>query len=395
MASLRDQFQHFYAPDEDAVATALRTGLVAPDTNVLLSLYRFQSEAREELFGALERIGDRLWIPYQVALEFHRNRLKVIADQDSYFSKTRDELAVALDGYVTKVRAFGKRIALPESDVQRIVDKIRRADKAVGNWIAVVEKANEVHLDNRDSDEVLLRLESLFSNRVGDPMNPDALKAARAEWDKRTKDNIPPGYMDKGKTDSSGDYLLWKQLMSEAALRKLPTILITDDRKEDWYWRVNGRTIGARYELREEMASVAGVPFLIMTTETFLLRAEEYLKISVSPETVSQAKELPGSLERAEKSRMKERYEQRLRYSISKRDGLAAMSAVMRTQVRSLQDNIERGIYVYDSEAADRQRLNAAQAELESARAAEFEVVREIDAIEKALTDIRAELSAS
>jgi hypothetical protein len=54
---MRDQFEHFYAPDEQAVSTALKTGLVVPDANVLLSLYRFQREARDQLFGALKRVA--------------------------------------------------------------------------------------------------------------------------------------------------------------------------------------------------------------------------------------------------------------------------------------------------------------------------------------------------
>jgi hypothetical protein len=100
--------------------------------------------------------------------------------------------------------------------------------------------------------------------------------------------------MDKAKPDPTGDYLVWKQLMQEAGKRKRSTVLITDDRKEDWYRREHGLTLGARYELREEMMSEAGVPFLIMTTETFLLHARDYLNVAVSPETVDQAKELPG-----------------------------------------------------------------------------------------------------
>ena len=42
MANLRDQFAHLYPPSEDDVAEALITGLVIPDTNVLLSLYCFR-----------------------------------------------------------------------------------------------------------------------------------------------------------------------------------------------------------------------------------------------------------------------------------------------------------------------------------------------------------------
>lgn len=33
MASLRDQFQHFYAPGEDTIAAVIQTGLVTPDAN--------------------------------------------------------------------------------------------------------------------------------------------------------------------------------------------------------------------------------------------------------------------------------------------------------------------------------------------------------------------------
>ena len=58
MPSLRDQFEHFYMPDEQGVATAIKSGLVAPDANVVLNLYRFQSEARDQLFGALEKLGN-------------------------------------------------------------------------------------------------------------------------------------------------------------------------------------------------------------------------------------------------------------------------------------------------------------------------------------------------
>jgi PIN like domain len=294
MASLKDQFQHFYAPDEDAVATALREGLVTPDTNVLLSLYRFQSRARDELFSALERIGDRLWIPYQVGLEFYRNRLAVISEQESYFGKTRSELDASVDDIGTKVRTFAARIALDKDHLREIEDSVGLLQRLLTDEVTKAENANEVHLDSRDSDEVLARLEALFDNRVGEPMEPGELETARKEARRRVEARVPPGYMDKAKPDPTGDYLVWKQPMQEAGKRKRSTVLITDDRKEDWYRREHGLTLGARYELREEMMSEAGVPFLIMTTETFLLHAREYLNVVVSPETVDQAKELPG-----------------------------------------------------------------------------------------------------
>jgi rRNA-processing protein FCF1/ubiquinone biosynthesis protein UbiJ len=297
MASLRDQFQHFYSPNEDAVATALRTGLVTPDTNVLLNLYRFQSEAREELFQALERLGDRLWIPHQVALEFHRNRISVIAEHEGFFDKTGDAIAARMNDYLSMVKFFTRRISLPQPIAENLEHGILDAHSAVIDELRNASQANDIHLANSDCDEVLARLETLFSSGVGEPMKPDELETARKEARRRLESKIPPGYMDKAKTDPTGDYILWKQLLKEAATRQLPTILITDDRKDDWYRREHGLTFGARCELREEMSAEAGVTFLVMTTETFLLQAAEYLNAPVSIETVNQAKELPGSLE--------------------------------------------------------------------------------------------------
>ncbi len=297
MASLRDQFQRFYAPDASAVAETLRTGLVVPDTNVLLSLYRFQPEARDELFGVLERIEDRLWVPHQVALEFHQNRLNVIAEQERFFGKAREDLDASLNEYITKLRTFANRIALAQSAAHELEDGLRKAHAVITSEVSRAERANEVHLDNRDRDGVLSRLESLLSNRVGEPMNPGELDAARKEAQKRVEAKIPPGYKDRGKSDPAGDYIIWKQLIDEAKKRQVATILITDDRKEDWFRREHGLTLGPRIQLCEEMEAEAGVLFLLMTSETFLLQAKEHLRVPVSATTVDQAKKLPESIE--------------------------------------------------------------------------------------------------
>jgi hypothetical protein len=296
VANLRDQFAPYYAPDRAAVAAALRTGLVTPDTNVMLAAYRFERQARDELFGALEKLGERLWIPYQVALEFHRNRLGVIADQEGLFGKTREDLDAAVNSYLAKLKAFTNRIALPHASTEELEQTVRDAHEQVKSQVTSAEEGNEVHLKGRDSDDVLARLEALFDGRVGEPMQPDVFEATRKEAKRRVDHRIPPGYADKDKADPSGDYLVWKQLLEEAAARRVPVVLVTDDRKEDWVRREHGLTLGPRPELCEEMSAGAGVPFFLMSTATFLRHAKEYLRASVSPETVDQARELPAAL---------------------------------------------------------------------------------------------------
>ena len=298
MPSMRDQFRHLYIPDEQAVATAMQTGLITPDTNVLLNLYRFQNVARDQLFGALETLGDRLWIPHQVGLEFHRNRLSIMKEQEEYFGKVRKDLDTALDDLHSKVRAFRTRISLSEDHVKEIADGIALLREVIGQEVIRAEKRNDVRLAGHATDAVLARIDALFETRVGGPMEPEELEEAKQEAKRRAEAGIPPGYKDRAKADPTGDYLVWRQLMTEAKNRKVPVVLVTDDRKEDWYRREHGLTLGARYELREEMTAEADVELLIMTTETFLLYAERYLQAEVSDATIAQAKELPGIAKR-------------------------------------------------------------------------------------------------
>jgi hypothetical protein len=297
MASLRDQFEHFYALDEGAETTAIQAGLVTPDTNVLLKLYRFQARARDELFGALEKLSERLWVPHQVAVEFHRHRLGVIAEQEKYFDVTRKDLDALVRNLRERVETFVTRIALDKDRIRAINEGIDSLQELLTAEVVAARKANEVRLKDRDSDAVLARLESLLDNRVGEPMRPKRLKAARKEAKRRVAAQLPPGYRDSGKADPTDDYLIFRQLMDEAKRRKLPVVLITDDEKQDWYRREYDIPLGPRYELREEMMAEAGVPFVIMTTEKLLRYAKKYLNAEVSAETVNQAKELPAIAE--------------------------------------------------------------------------------------------------
>jgi len=394
MASLRDQFQHFYASGEDAIAVAIKTGLVVPDTNVLLSLYRFQAGARDELFGALEKAGDRLWIPYQVGLEFHRNRLNVIADQEAYFSKTEQEFNAAFDGLREKVRAFRARIAVDKGKIAQIEGSIQDLQELLGT---VMNWASDGSLDMSDhaSDAVRARLEALLGNRVGEPMDAKELEDARKEAKRRGDAGIPPGYKDKNKNkgDPAGDYLIFKQLMNEAKERKLPVVFITDDHKEDWYRREHGLTLGARYELREEMTAEAGVPLLIMTTETFLHHAEKYLGAKLSPETVDQAKELPGSLEIDEGRRIVSEFSRKRDDLRSRRDEIEKMRQIARAKIDAANALLaSRG---EDEREEARSHLHAALANAEALDAQKMNLDKEIFSLEMIMSDLRVAKSGA
>src|SRR3954451_24282269 len=78
---MRELFPGWTPADPQTLERYWGEATLAVDTSVLLDLYRFSHEARSGLLEALRSFGDRLWVPHQVAYEFHRNRLGVLLDQ--------------------------------------------------------------------------------------------------------------------------------------------------------------------------------------------------------------------------------------------------------------------------------------------------------------------------
>jgi PIN domain-containing protein len=92
---MRDLFPGYYAPKDFQELWDRATFVL--DANVLLNLYRFPKPAADELLSVLDKIGDRLWVPYQAALEYQVNRLDVINEQRERFEKVRTTLDKSLN----------------------------------------------------------------------------------------------------------------------------------------------------------------------------------------------------------------------------------------------------------------------------------------------------------
>jgi len=60
---MRETFRGYYRPTDDEFSQLWEKCVVILDTNVLLNLYRYPSEARDDLLKVFQQISDRLWIP--------------------------------------------------------------------------------------------------------------------------------------------------------------------------------------------------------------------------------------------------------------------------------------------------------------------------------------------
>jgi hypothetical protein len=278
------QFWAYYLPSQKQFEELWATAFFTFDTSVLLDLYQYSPEARGELFGILGDIRDRIWLSNQAALEYHRGRVGVISDQ-----RTRvGEVIQALNEVKTQIRTAIQGGAGMEdlnkalSETENVLKRFREQQSAVG-----------MHEAHTGEDKIQLTLNELFSGErsLGAPYSDERLRALYEEGRTRFQEHVPPGFRDaetKPEPSRYGDFVLWRQVLDEAASRKAPAILVINDSKDDW-WRLNGTTpFAPRAELREEIRRVANVDSWFYRLDQFLKLAKQYLKAEVSDETIKE-----------------------------------------------------------------------------------------------------------
>jgi predicted nucleic acid-binding protein len=291
-AGLCDGFDEYATPTEDEYSKVLRKGLVVVDTNVLLNLYRYHPATRDDLFQILEALGDRLFVPHQVAAEFWRNRETVIRSAAEETTQLSNALQAQQGRSLLAVSNWVTRIGLPSeaaSDlsqglVKAYDDLAKEVDRTSSETVGISALDTTV-------DPVLGRLVPVVAGRVGPPLSEDELAEAHQEAEQRILSQEPPGYADAEKSGdaSHGDYILWRQILVASEARHTDVALVTGDVKDDWWRRDAGETRGPRLELSRELRRVAGVRLFMLRPASLLQRAVEALNLRIEDESVRAA----------------------------------------------------------------------------------------------------------
>jgi len=292
---------------------AWKQALFVFDTNVLLNIYRYHSGTRDELLNVLEQLADRIWIPHHVALEFQRNRLKVIAEQGKQLSeihRTIENSQRSLFADLEKLQLNKRHSLINPEPLQSGFNNL------VNDFLKELNRLQESQQKLTEPDPLKAKIETLFDKRVGDPpLNQEEIDKLYKEAEQRYKLKIPPGYKDTEKDKDGadehkhggiiykrkyGDYLVWHQLLTHAKnSNSKAVIFVTDDGKEDWWRKVdfNGqKTIGPRPELIEEASLHSQVDTLLMyNPEGFLKYAKTFLEVQVSENTLKEVRDVSKS----------------------------------------------------------------------------------------------------
>lgn len=294
---MRDLFPGHYRPTDEEFARLWNEGIITFDANVLLNLYRYTSETRDKLFELLEGLDEQIWLPYQAALEFHRNRPTVIREQEVAFEKLVGRIRSLRSDFEEEIDDVVQEGRHPVLDPDELRERVQGA---LDSLRGTIEGLKSEHPNLLEEDPIRARVDRLFDGRVGEPFDTDRLQEIRDQGSERYENKIPPGYEDEGKEERHryGDLILWRQVLDKASEEQRPVILVTDDSKEDWWRKAKGQRIGPRPELVEEMRDEAGELFYLYSPESFMSYAADHLEQEVTDETLADVQRVSEQVRR-------------------------------------------------------------------------------------------------
>ncbi|MGW0792810.1 PIN-like domain-containing protein [Streptomyces sp. NPDC002911] len=315
---LLQRFAAWLQPQPSAVdaerSAFFQNGIIVLDTNVLLSLYEYTETSREEVLSALEQTAGRLWMPYQVGLEFVRGRRSTLESR-------KRALADAASDVNKKLMVARKAIIEAKNLVRTQLDKYSRAPEEVASLDALV-KDTEVdkhlfvyrdefkrHLDMLKADHglalnatdaddpILPRVAELYGEGVGLQPDDEVLRKRLEEATAfRFPNKIPPGFADSDKDTplkSAGDFLLWEEVVQHVSQLPEPSrrvLFVSNDTvKEDWYEPGSGTRSSRPWpSLVDELKRRAGAELRLETQLNFYSGIREFLDVELAEGTYAE-----------------------------------------------------------------------------------------------------------
>ncbi|MFE0252430.1 PIN-like domain-containing protein [Streptomyces sp. NPDC059010] len=299
------------SPQDTARLVFFQDALIVLDTNVLLSLYEYTAESREEVLTALSQVSERLWMPYQVGLEFVRgrrgvleSRKRVLGDAAKSVNAKLTTACQAIIAAKDTVRAQLEKYARAPGEIEALEQLVSEA--AVNEHLTVYRDAFKAHLDMLKTghdltpvkvdtaDPILPQVADLYGDRVGHQPDDQLLQQRLDEAVVfRFPNQIPPGFKDFGKgtpLKAAGDFLIWEEVIEQAAL--LPegsrrVLFVSNDVKEDWYDTSNGKQ-RPWPALLDEIQRRAGAELRLETPPDFYAGVGEYLNAELAEDTYAE-----------------------------------------------------------------------------------------------------------
>lgn len=269
------------------------------DTNVLINCYRYSPSSALELLKAIQDLHPKSKLPRQVADEFFSVREHEIKNQINRHHKFKDAVT-EIDSYISnkKMHPFISNNA--QSSLKSSIDVVLKE----------IKESEDALTSLHDNDQYLEKVFDIFNENLLPGFDKRELDVIFSDGEKRYNNKIPPGFKDSGKGSGDnqdcffskkrrfGDLIIWKEIIAFAKDNKSHIIFVMDDKKDDWWSKVNGKTKGILPYLRKEFYDETGKEILLYSSESFLSQAKHYKKSNPSQKTINEARDVASLLRR-------------------------------------------------------------------------------------------------
>lgn len=302
------------------------------DTNVLLNLYKYDEKTRSDFISIIESVQDKIWMPFHVGLEYHRNRFKKIKERQDLinevlkgFDKIKFKVNIEDPGIskflsnTLQKKFFPEMYKKVEEFNKSTIQKFTKTEENAIEKICQLKSEFEEMVNNQVSiyeDNILREIERLFSkNRIGENIfnKQNLIDEIDREGEERFKNKIGPGFCDledkKGLVFSFndltyqnkfGDLYIFKQIIDHVKKSGIKNVIfISDDNKDDWVAKtsIQGKNfIFPRSELVEELILKANAEdFMIIQSNKFVEYTSKYQSVKIDKKTVETISEIQSS----------------------------------------------------------------------------------------------------
>lgn len=273
---MKNTFKEFARFGTDELKALWTEAIIVFDTNILLNLYEYSQNTCDVVFEIMENLNNQLWLPYKVGEEFYTKRISKIC--------THNKSCDRITGLIDELLKIDKESCLYEllHDNQQL--KILKSE---------VEKKSKQNKLDMYNDPIVNKIEKLYEGRVGQESTDAEIEEIEKEYRYKTTNGIYcPGFKDSDKAkNSSGDFLLWKQMLAYAVKNEKSIIFVTEDKKEDWWWKPQHDCISARYELLKEFIKCTnGKIFYMYKFNDFTKAYAKYKRMKVDKKVTEEIK---------------------------------------------------------------------------------------------------------
>lgn len=288
---MKNLFPGHFKDSENTLKNIWEECIFAFDANILLNLYRYSDTTRSEFLKILKRLNGRIWLPNRAAEEYLNNRLSVIDQQEKSYDTT-----------ISSIDKLRKSLSNARQHPFVCDETLDKAKKLFDDLCNELTENQKTHTKRIHDDSIKISISELFEEQVGSPYDKQKLEDIIKDGEARYKQKIPPGFKDASKQKDSdiflekcqkyGDLIVWYQVIEKSKETNKDVILVTDDKKEDWWQRFNGKTIGPHPDLVKEFQEKTSKKFYMYQADRFLELARTNLNEDISNEIVEEIREV-------------------------------------------------------------------------------------------------------